>query len=177
MKYGGPSNHQTQSSPTTFIRSGSGSVGGHLFVEPYKCLSRVFCRPNDVSTQHSSRRHRRRGDDRRAYRRARERLPLLLLMGGDLGRTGGRSPKVLGGRRPMLTSRGGLAMLPFLHGKKVISEVFNDFARAGPVGWRVIWKVAGPAFKPSPPLLTSPQYLEKRCIHFITGSVTAHFNF
>jgi len=34
----------------------------------------------------------------------------------------------------------------------VISELFYDFARAGPVGWKVIGKLPGPVFNPSPPL-------------------------
>ena len=42
----------------------------------------------------------------------------------------------------------------FLHGKKVISEFLMIFTRAGPVGWKVIWKLPGPIVKPSPPLVT-----------------------
>ena len=30
---------------------------------------------------------------------------------------------------------------------------FYDFARAGPVGWKVIGKLPGPVFNPSPPLI------------------------
>jgi len=35
--------------------------------------------------------------------------------------------------------------------------IFIDFARAGPVGWKVIWKLSGPDFKSSPPLTISTQ--------------------
>ena len=31
-------------------------------------------------------------------------------------------------------------------------EIFYDFARAGPVGWKVIGKLPGPVFNPCPPL-------------------------
>jgi len=33
------------------------------------------------------------------------------------------------------------------------SNVFNEFARAGPIGWKVIWKLTGPVLKPSPPVV------------------------
>src|SRR6218665_247784 len=42
----------------------------------------------------------------------------------------------------------------FYVGKKVISEFFYDFARAGSVGWKVIGKLPGPVFNASPPLYT-----------------------
>jgi len=36
----------------------------------------------------------------------------------------------------------------FSHEKRWF-QFFYDFARAGPVGWKVIWKLPGPVFKPS----------------------------